>query len=46
MAKTLKKTIIKHLDELKTMTPDERIMGRIDKYSKIGVYANATEIIE
>lgn len=46
MAKTLKKTIIKHLDELKTMTPDERVMGRIDKYSKIGVYANATEIIE
>lgn len=46
MAKTLKKTIVKHLDELKAMTPDERIMARIDKYSKIGVYAAATEVIE
>lgn len=44
MAKTLKKTILKNLEELKAMSPDERIEKRIEKYSAIGMYADATEI--
>ncbi|HRN93531.1 MAG: acetyl-CoA carboxylase carboxyltransferase subunit alpha [Chitinophagales bacterium] len=38
MAKTLKKTIHKYLEELKAQTPEERIENRINKFSKIGVY--------
>jgi len=36
--KTLKRTIIKNIEELETFTADERITNRIDKYSRIGVY--------
>lgn len=43
MAKTLKKTIQKHLDELKALTPQQRINDRIKKYSAIGVYETITE---
>lgn len=38
MAKILKKTIIKHLEELKSISPKERINNRIDKFSSIGFY--------
>lgn len=38
MAKTLRKTIIKHIEELEALSPDERIQKRIDKYSGMGVY--------
>ena len=38
IAKTLKRTIIKNIEELETFTADERITNRIDKYSRIGVY--------
>lgn len=38
IAKTLKRTIIKNIEELETFTADERITNRIEKYSRIGVY--------
>ncbi|MFN8294334.1 MAG: acetyl-CoA carboxylase carboxyltransferase subunit alpha [Chitinophagales bacterium] len=38
MAKTLKKTIQKYLDELKGYTAEERIEARIKKFSAMGVY--------
>ena len=37
-AKTLRKTIIKNIEELESYTPQERINMRIDKYSNMGVY--------
>lgn len=37
-AKTLRKTIIKNIEELESYTPQERITMRIDKYSNMGVY--------
>lgn len=37
MIKTLKKHILKTLDELEALTPQERIDQRIDKFSKMGV---------
>ncbi len=43
IAKTIKRTIIKNIEELEAMTPQERITGRIDKYSRIGVYDVLTE---
>jgi acetyl-CoA carboxylase carboxyl transferase subunit alpha len=42
MAKILKKTIQKHLDELKALTPEQRINERIKKFSSIGVYETIT----
>lgn len=38
MAKILKKTIVRHLDELKKLSPEQRIQNRIEKYSAIGQY--------
>ncbi len=38
MVKTLKKTIIKTLDELSAKDADERITDRINKYSAMGVF--------
>jgi acetyl-CoA carboxylase carboxyl transferase subunit alpha len=43
MAKTLKKTIIKHIAELETMTPEERINKRIENFSRMGVYETIPE---
>ncbi len=37
MIKTLKKTLIKTLDELGAVPADERISQRIDKFSAMGV---------
>lgn len=42
MAMTLKAHIIKTLAELTPQDPEERIMARIDKYSKMGRYAHRT----
>ena len=39
MCETLKKEILKHLKELSKLSPEERIEKRIEKYSKIGFYA-------
>jgi acetyl-CoA carboxylase carboxyl transferase subunit alpha len=41
MAKTLKRTIQKHLDELKQILPEERIQLRIRKFSSIGIYSSS-----
>lgn len=38
MAKTLKKTIIRHLAELSAIEPQERIRQRIEKFSRMGVF--------
>jgi acetyl-CoA carboxylase carboxyl transferase subunit alpha len=38
MAITLKQEIIRHLDELKRLTPDELVRERINKFSRMGVY--------
>lgn len=38
MAKTLKKEIINNIDELTTMTIDERINNRIEKFSAMGFF--------
>lgn len=38
MAATLKQYLIKSLEELNKLTPDERINGRIEKFSKMGFY--------
>ncbi|HLP20153.1 MAG TPA: acetyl-CoA carboxylase carboxyltransferase subunit alpha [Chitinophagales bacterium] len=43
IAKTVKRTIIKNIEELEALSADERINQRIDKYSKIGVYDVLTE---
>lgn len=43
MAKTLKRTIIKHIAELEEKTADERINQRVVKYSGIGVYESTEE---
>lgn len=40
MAMTLKAHIIKTLGELTSQDPEERIVARIDKYSKMGRYAH------
>ena len=37
-ARILKKHILKNLEELQQLEPDERIEERIDKYSSIGIY--------
>ena len=37
MTKILKKTILKYIEELSLMTPQERIDSRIDKFDKMGV---------
>ena len=37
MIKTLKKTILKTLDELEALPPEERISQRIDKFAAMGV---------
>lgn len=42
MAMTLKAHIINTLAELTPQDPEERIMARIDKYSKMGRYAHRT----
>ncbi|OKL41776.1 acetyl-CoA carboxylase carboxyltransferase subunit alpha [Pontibacter flavimaris] len=41
MMATLKKEIVRLLDELGTMDPEERIMERIDKFSNMGVVLEA-----
>lgn len=47
MAMTLKAHIIKTLGEISNQDPEERIMARIDKYSKMGRYAHrAPELVE
>jgi len=38
MAETLKKHIKEELDRIKGQDPEERIVARIDKYSKMGHY--------
>ncbi len=38
MAKTLKRSIIKYIQELEEFTPEQRINQRIERYSSIGVY--------
>lgn len=38
MAATLKQYLIKSLEVLNKLTPDERINGRIEKFSKMGFY--------
>ncbi|HWB64990.1 MAG TPA: acetyl-CoA carboxylase carboxyltransferase subunit alpha, partial [Chitinophagales bacterium] len=43
MAKTLKSTIVKNIEELSAFTPAERIQNRINKYSGIGIYKEASE---
>jgi acetyl-CoA carboxylase carboxyl transferase subunit alpha len=43
MAKTLKRTIIKNMAELEQLTEMERINKRIEKYSRMGVFAEAGE---
>jgi acetyl-CoA carboxylase carboxyl transferase subunit alpha len=35
---TVKKTILKHLEKLEAMDPEERCAKRIDKFCKMGVY--------
>jgi acetyl-CoA carboxylase carboxyl transferase subunit alpha len=45
MAKTLKRTIIKHIAELEMKTAEQRINQRIEKYSGIGVYESTEENI-
>ncbi|MCX2739233.1 acetyl-CoA carboxylase carboxyltransferase subunit alpha [Pontibacter anaerobius] len=41
MMATLKKEVIRLVDELGTMNPDERIMERIEKFSNMGVVLEA-----
>ena len=41
MIQTLKKTILKTLDELEALPYDERISQRIDKFSRMGVVVEA-----
>jgi len=43
MVRTLRGTIIRNIAELETMTPDQRIEARINKYSNMGVYETLTE---
>jgi acetyl-CoA carboxylase carboxyl transferase subunit alpha len=43
MAKTLKKTIIRHMEELEDIDAVKRIKHRIEKYSRIGVYETSAE---
>ena len=38
MAKTLKKTILKEIEALEKMSPEERISTRIDKFCSMGVF--------
>jgi acetyl-CoA carboxylase carboxyl transferase subunit alpha len=38
IAKTVKRTIIKNIEELESFSAEERINRRIEKYSNIGVY--------
>lgn len=46
MYKTLSGHIQKELEQLLTLTPDERVQGRIDKYSQMGRYETKSEHIE
>ncbi len=39
MAQTIKRNIKKHLKELQTLSPEELVEKRIEKYSSIGAYA-------
>jgi acetyl-CoA carboxylase carboxyl transferase subunit alpha len=46
MAKVLKRQIKKEVSELMEMDPDERINARINKYSKMGVFARKPVPVE
>lgn len=39
MSRTLKQVILDNLKELEPLTPEERIQGRIDKFSKMGFFS-------
>jgi acetyl-CoA carboxylase carboxyl transferase subunit alpha len=43
MAKTLKRTIVKTVAELETLSAEQRIENRIRKYSSIGIYQSISE---
>jgi acetyl-CoA carboxylase carboxyl transferase subunit alpha len=43
MVRTLRSTIIRNIAELETMTPEQRIEARVNKYSNMGVYETLTE---
>ncbi|MFN8276148.1 MAG: acetyl-CoA carboxylase carboxyltransferase subunit alpha [Chitinophagales bacterium] len=42
MARTLKKAIVRELDELKALSAEQRINNRIARYSKMGVFKEET----